>query len=39
VEEPPAEDASEGFMPNMSLLSVLFVALSAVFFIELRRTQ
>ena len=39
VEEPPAVDASEGFMPSMSLLSVLFVALSAVFFIELRRTQ
>ena len=39
VEEPPAEDASEGFMPSMSLLSVLFVALSAVFFMELRRAR
>ena len=39
VEEPPAEDASAGFMPSMSLLSVLFVALCAVFFIELRRAR
>tara|TARA_B100000459_G_scaffold58960_1_gene31996 strand:+ start:5570 stop:7930 length:2361 start_codon:yes stop_codon:yes gene_type:complete len=39
VEEPPAEDASEGFMPSMSLLSVIFVALCVVLFTEMRRSR